>query len=398
MGLHPEEFFNSTFPQSISHKFITHYCLSAKWLQKQKYFKSELNFISGGKNMRYGVTKVVVGGIVCLFILAGLGGGVNGNNIGDAHHALLEKGIAYYHNIRAKHGIDESQQMLKMWFLKQPSVKKVSLENRDMTVEFNDGHKVVILGHTENQATWGKPSGTPGKGHGHGGGGGGTNVTQTPDPKKALILDPFDWEGGVFHNPDLMNNVEGYLQSAGYTCTYLKNSQVTLSVIENDLAQYGVIYNRGHGGTSGRTVIISTGEEWTDTTTQTYSDEYNNGEIVEVAISASDGYHYFIAYTPKLIQHHYNNLPNSLVYMESCESMKFSNMGDAYVGAGAGAYMGWDKSVTVTYGDSTADTSFQMFSTGSSVDDVANAFGPDPSTHANLKYVGAGDLGLVMPS
>ena len=350
--------------------------------------------------MKYGTTKMVVGGVVFLFILAGLGGSVNGNNISDAHHALLKKGMAYYQNVRANHGIDDSQQMLKVWFLKQPSVKKVSLANRDMTVEFNDGHKVVILGHMENQATWGKPSGTPGHGGhgGGGGGGGGTTVTQTPGSKKALILDPFDWEGGVFHNPDLMNNVEGYLQSAGYTYTYLKNSQVTLSVIENDLAQYGVIYNRGHGGTSGRTVIISTGEAWTSSTTSTYSTEYNNGEIVEVSISASDGYHYFIAYTPKLIQDHYTNLPNSLVYMESCESMKASNMGDAYVGAGAGAYMGWDKSVSVTYGDSTADTSFQMFSTGSSVDDVANAFGPDPSTHANLKYAGAGDLGLVMPS
>ena len=352
--------------------------------------------------MKNTTAKIIVGGIVCLFILgsfAAIGNG-KGNAISDAHHALLKKGISYYKTIRANHGIDKSQQMLKVWFLKQPSVKKVTIENRDMTIEFNDGHEVVILGHTEikGKATWGKPAGTPGNGPPSSGGGGSTTVTQVPNSKKALILDPFVWEGGVFDNPSLMSDVENNLTAAGYTYTYLKNDKVTLSVIEYDLANYGVIYNRGHGGTSGKTVIISTGEAWTSDTTTKYSNEYNNGEIVEVSISASDGYHYFIAYTPKLIQDHYTNLPNSLVYMESCESMKFSNMGDAYVGAGAGAYMGWDKSVTVTYGDSTADTSFQMFSTGSSVDDVANAFGPDPSTHANLKYVGAGDLGLVMPS
>ncbi len=341
---------------------------------------------------------LLVGGIVCLFFLAGIGGA---NVNGDEHHALIKKGIAYYQTIRAKHGIDDAQQMLKAWFLKQPSIKKVSISNRDMTVEFKDGHKVVILGHTEEK-TFGKPS-NPGHGNGGGGGdsGSGTTVTSVPGSKKALILDPFDWEGGAFHNPDLMTTIEEYLQSAGYTYTYLKNTEVTLSVIENDLASYGVIYNRGHGGTSGKTVIISTGEHWTDTTTTTYSYEYNNGEIVEVSISGPNGYEYFIAYTPKLIEDFYGNnkLPNSLVYMESCESMKFTNMGDAYVAVGAGAYMGWDKSVTVNYGDDSADTSFNMFCLqGKSVDDVANAIGPDPSTHANLKYVGLGSLGLVMSS
>ena len=341
----------------------------------------------------------MVGGIVCLFFLAGVGGA---NMNGDIHHALLKKGIAYYKTIRAKHAFSEAQQMLKAWFLKQPSVSKVIIQNKDMTIEFKDGHKVIILGHTEEK-TFGKPS-NPGNGHGHGGGGGGTTVTSIPNSNQALILDPFEWEEHytgyeAFSNPTLINTIEGYLQSAGYTYTYLKNTQVTLSVIENNLANYGVIYNRGHGGTSGRTVIISTGEHWTDTTTTTYSYEYNNGEIVEVAISGPTGYEYFIAYTPKLIQNHYNNLPNSLVYMESCESMKFSTMGDAYVAAGAGAYMGWDKSITVTYGDDSADTSFNMFCLqGKSVDDVANAIGPDPSTHAKLKYVGDGSLGLVMPS
>ncbi len=348
--------------------------------------------------MKNKMKMLVVGGIICLFFLTGIGGAIG--NAGDTHHALLKKGIAYYKTIRAKHGIDEAQQMLKAWFLKQPSVRKVTIQNRDMTIEFKDGHKVIILGHTE--ATFGKPPGTPGNGPPSSGGGGssGTTVTSIPDSKKALILDPFDWEGGTFHNPDLMNTIEGYLQSAGYSYTYLSNEQVTLSVIENDLANYGVIYNRGHGGTSGRTVIISTGERWTDTTTTQYADEYNNGEIVEVSIQDLNGnWHYFIAYTPKLIQNHYTNLPNSLVYMESCESMKFSSMGDAYVAAGAGAYMGWDKSVTVTYGDESADTSFNMFCLqGKSVDDVANAIAPDPSTHANLKYVGLGSLGLVMPS
>jgi len=338
-----------------------------------------------------------VGGIVCLFFLAGIGGA---NLNGDEHHALLKKSIAYYQTIRAKHGIDDAQQMLKAWFLKQPSVKKVGISNRDMTVEFKDGHKVIILGHTEEK-TFGKPS-KPGHGHGHGGsgggGGGGTNVTSVPTVKNALILDPFDWEGGVFHNPDLINTIEGYLQHAGYNCIYLKNNQVTLSVIEHNLSNYGVIYNRGHGGTSGKTVIISTGEHWTDSTPIKYSTEYNNREIVEVMISGPTGWEYFIAYTPKLIQNHYNNLPNSLVYMESCESMKSSTMGDAYVGAGAGVYMGWDKSVTVVYGDDSADTSFNMFCQGKSVDDIANAIGSDPSTHANLKYVGDGSLGLVMPS
>jgi len=340
--------------------------------------------------MKAFIKKLVVGGIICILFL-GLG------NISAADTAeVVKKGIAYYQAIRAKHDLDTSLQMLEKWFLEQPMVKKVEIANKDLTVEFNNGHKVVILAHTEEK-TWGKPDKPPGRGKP-------TKTkptTHTPTSNKAILLDPFEWEGSVpgyevFSNPELINNITVNLQSIGYTVEYYKNDQVTVSFLETALADKGVIYNRGHGGTSGRTVIICTGERWTSDTTTKYAEEYNNGEIVEVWIYCN-GYQAFIAYTPKFIQNHYSNLPDSLVYMESCQGLRTTTMAKAYIAAGAESYMGWTNDVTVVYGDESADKSFSMFAQGKSTSEVAAAIDKDPSTGAQLKYYGAADLGLVIP-
>ena len=214
-----------------------------------------------------------------------------------------------------------------------------------------------------------------------------------PTNSSAVLLDPFDWQGGVFHNPDLFNAIKSDLQSAGYSVTYYKNTQVTISSIETKL-DAGVVFNRGHGGYDSSTgdVIICSGERWSESK---YTTEQANGWVIRAWIEHGGQYYDFFTYTPGLISNYYSNLPNSLIYMESCEGLHNSTMADAWLGAGAGAYMGWTKSVTVVYGDSTAEENFHdLCINGLSVCVCVNKRYRCKFTGAKLDYEGTGTLGL----
>ncbi len=212
-----------------------------------------------------------------------------------------------------------------------------------------------------------------------------------PTNSSAILLDPFDWQGGVFHNPGLFNAIKSDLQTAGYSVTYYKNTQVTISLIETKL-DTGVVFNRGHGGydSSTRQVIICSGERWNSSK---YQYEQSQGWVVRAWILHYGQYYDFFTYTPGLISNYYSNLPNSLIYMESCEGLKNSTMANAWLNADAGAYMGWTKSVLVVDGDAAAEENFHdMCINGLSVCQVVKK--GYVSAGAKLQYKGTGTLGL----
>lgn len=313
---------------------------------------------------------------------------------------VVNQGLACYKEWRKTQDFQTAQAMLTAWFLSHPSVANVKTINQDMTVSFKSGVHILILGHTELAAIMGKPL-NPGGGHG-----GGKEETvpasDWPTAKNATLLDPFNWEGGVFKNPELFADIIGNLTSKGYTVSYyLNNSQVTLRAIESDLT-VGVVFNRGHGGYDSDTgnVVICTGEQWNDSTTTIYNDEYSNGWIVAGYIYYNGEYIPFITYEPGLIFHYYagGKFFNSLVYMESCDGLKNPTMGDAYISGGAASYVGWTSSVTVDYGDSTSQKNFYQlctlnYSVSEAVATVKKIIitGSGPSS---LEYDGEAELGL----
>lgn len=300
------------------------------------------------------------------------------------HTQVITEGLQHFNAWKAQ-GLEHGRALglLKQFYL--GAGMQVYLDNSDMAVIGYGSKSVLLLGGPDTLGSaesgtilFGKPPqcGPP---------------DTWPTSSSAVLLDPFDWQGGVFHNPDLFDAIKSDLQSAGYSTTYYKNNQVTISLIETKLNK-GVVFNRGHGGYDSSTgnVIICSGERWSDSK---YQYEQSQGWVIRAWILHYGQYYDFFTYTPGLISNYYSNLPNSLIYMESCEGLKNSTMADAWLGAGAGAYMGWTKSVLVVDGDNAAEENFHdLCINGLSVCQVvAKGYS---SVGAKLRYKGTGTLGL----
>ena len=301
------------------------------------------------------------------------------------HTEVVTEGLQHFKAWKAQ-GLEHGRALglLKQFYLS--AGMQVYLEGSDMAVLGYGDKSVLLLGDPDalgassgtDTVFFGKPPscGPP---------------DTWPTNSSAVLLDPFEWQGGVFHNPELFDSIKSDLQSAGYSVTYYKNTQVTISLIETKLDS-GVVFNRGHGGYDSSTgnVILCSGERWSSSK---YTYEQSQGWVIRAYILHNGVYYDFFTYTPGLISNYYSNLPNSLIYMESCEGLKNSSMADAWLGAGAGAYMGWTKSVLVVDGDNAAEENFQdLCINGLSVCQVvAKRYS---SIGAKLEYEGTGTLGL----
>lgn len=300
------------------------------------------------------------------------------------HTEVVTEGLQHFKAWKAQ-GLEHGKALglLKQFYI--GAGMQVYSAGSDITVIGYGGKSVLLLGEPD---TLGSSSGTAtffGKPPGCG------SPDTWPTNSSAILLDPFEWQGGVFSNPELFNAIKSDLQSAGYSVSSYKNTQVTISLIESRL-DTGVVFNRGHGGydSSTRQVIICSGERWSSSK---YTYEQSQGWVVRAWIEHYGQYYDFFTYTPGLISNYYSDLPNSLIYMESCEGLKNTSMADAWLGAGAGAYMGWTKSVLVVDGDAAAEENFHdLCINGLSVCQVvAKGY---ISIGAKLKYEGTGTLGL----
>ncbi|MBU7018900.1 MAG: hypothetical protein HXS44_15430 [Theionarchaea archaeon] len=300
------------------------------------------------------------------------------------HTEIVTKGLDHYTTWKAQ-GMEHGKALglLKQFYL--DAGMEVYLHNSDMIViGYSDKSALLLgepdtLGSIESDNLFFKPP-QPG-----------VPADTWPTDNTAVLLDPFEWQGGVFSNPALFSAITSDLQDAGYSVSYYKNTQVTISLIENALDS-GVVFNRGHGGYDDSTeqVIICSGERW-DSSKYTY--EQSQGWVIRAYIVQDNVYYDFFTYTPGLISNYYSNLPNSLIYMESCEAIMNTTMADAWTGAGAGAYMSWTKSVFVTDGDEAAEENFHdMCINGLSVSEVV-AIGYK-SAGGSLAYSGTASLGL----
>lgn len=239
-----------------------------------------------------------------------------------------------------------------------------------------------------------------------------TWATETPSELTAVIVDPFEFLKRVWSNPELIANLTGYLESNGYSVEYAQNEVVTIEYIETSL-EAGVIIFKGHGGydRKSRQVVLVSGERWNeskiDEVGDIYYDEYQAGMIykVKIKVGVEGAIVPFFAYRPSLITYAYGAngnpgefggpLPNSLVYTGSCSGLKNPTMGNAFLGAGAGAYIGWTSMTTGEGADGGMDLAFDLFSQGYCVE---YAVWSTPRDHgATLKYVGEPELGTYIP-
>ena len=136
--------------------------------------------------------------------------------------------------------------------------------------------------------------------------------------KTALVLNPSENMYGNLHCRKIIDK----LLIRGYNIVYLSNEAVDLTFIKSNLSEE-IVYMNTHAGywdldgdNVSDTVVISTGEHWTNETPEKYQFEYENQMIVEGRIGDKS----FVTFTPALIEYYYKlgDFPNSLIYMATC--------------------------------------------------------------------------------
>jgi hypothetical protein len=259
-------------------------------------------------------------------------------------------------NIYCKVTDETSLINLEQWYSNHPNIAFASLIKNTMTIKFIDNTYTLLLDFPQSYSAnyqlreesfpLMKSS---------------TVVEQNNAEKTALILNPSEYLYGTWHTRKITRNLE----RIGYTVIYKANEEVDLRFTEQNLTAE-VIYMNTHAGywdTDGDhtpdTVVIATGEHWTNTTPTTYKFEYTHNLIVKGMV----GDHAFIAFTPPLIEHYYVNetLPNSLVYMATCEACYDDSMANPFLNAGAAAYIGWSGTTMSWTNSITSVIAFRLF-------------------------------------
>lgn len=168
-----------------------------------------------------------------------------------------------------------------------------------------------------------------------------SSVSPTPTDKSAIIIDPMYLE---HQNRPFIYDVASYLTSAGYSCSWKPGSAVTVDWLKTGLRQ-GVILWRSHAiyDPSEFGVALNTGQLFDPQDIDKYRSSGDYPRRIIPTNPDGNGNRYW-AITPQFILDYYgiqNRLPNSLVYVEACESIRDSAMAKAFVDSGAGAYVGY---------------------------------------------------------
>ena len=197
-----------------------------------------------------------------------------------------------------------------------------------------------------------------------------TDFSISSEEYTALFLNPSEYLYGNQHCQKIINK----LIKRGYNIVYLSNEDVDLSYIKSNLTAE-IVYMNTHAGywdidgdNQPDTVVISTGEHWTNETPQKYQFEYENHMIVEGLV----GDQYFIAFTPALIEYYYSpgDLPNSLIYMATCYAAYDNSMAQVFLDKGASAYVGWNQNTVFWTNSITSVRAFRLFTYGFTVKQV----------------------------
>jgi hypothetical protein len=190
--------------------------------------------------------------------------------------------------------------------------------------------------------------------------------------KTALVLNPSENMYGNLHCRKIINK----LLKRDYNIVYLSDEAVDLSFIKFNLSEE-IVYMNTHAGywdldgdNISDTVVISTGELWTNETPEKYQFEFENQMIVEGKV----GDRRFVTFTPALIEYYYNpgDFPNSLIFMATCFATYDNSMAEVFLDKGVSAYIGWNQNTVFWTNSLTSIRAFRLFSYGFSVKQVCN--------------------------
>jgi hypothetical protein len=275
--------------------------------------------------------------------------------------------------------------LLETWLNANPFVDYARFVGTSITVKFIDGSYTVLLDPFPTKTPLLIDSSMESN-----------NVpSKSLSGPSAVLLNPDEY---VYGHRQCQQIITTLLQH-DYSIHYLANDAVTLSYLRYNLSA-NIIYMNTHAGffdTDGDqqadAVVIATGEPWTNDTEQTYSFEYGHHMIVKGMIGNIS----IIAFTPAFIDYYYpaGSLPDSLVYMATCFATYDASMAQAFLDAGASAYIGWSANTVFWTNSKISVQAFHLLASGLSVHQVSSLVRSggffNRLFHSKLLYYGNGE-------
>ena len=256
---------------------------------------------------------------------------------------------------------------LEKWYTSHPLIEYASLIETTMTIKFIDGSYTLLLdipllidnnklANTETLCT-SVPLCS-------------NYISEDTLGYSAVLLNPSEYLYGNRHCKKIINR----LLTNGYNIAYIANEDVDLPYIRYNFTAE-IVYMNTHAGywdidgdQQADTVVIGTGEYWTDETENIYQFEYENQMVVKGMVGDKS----FVCFTPAFIEYYYDpgDLPNSLIYMATCHATYDDSMANAFLESGASAYMGWTQNTVFWTNSKTSVRAFRLFTLGLTVQQV----------------------------
>jgi hypothetical protein len=243
----------------------------------------------------------------------------------------------------------------------QPMVQFASLVETTITVKFIDDFSVVLFDVSPGNVQFSEAEWTPFS----------TPLTcEAGSTNTAVLLNPFEYVYGHHQCQGIISS----LLRHDYSISYLANQAVNISYLRHNLSA-DIIYMDTHAGyfdvnndQQADSVVIATGEQWTNETTQKYAFEYQHKMIVEGMVGDTG----FVAFTPAFIEYYYapGTLSGALVYMATCYASYDASMAEVFLNAGASVYMGWSRNTVFWTNSKTSVTAFHLLTNGLTVQQV----------------------------
>ncbi|MGA1869174.1 MAG: PQQ-binding-like beta-propeller repeat protein [bacterium] len=164
------------------------------------------------------------------------------------------------------------------------------------------------------------------------------------DREKAIILLPIDSE--PLYQDTSAESIESALQQSDYSVEIYRDEAVTVDLMKK-LSEYQVIYISTHGGIGfmgtglGGNIQIMTGEIADNSAIARFWNLLKAGATSGLTLftPCNSDKTYFGLNSNFFDDYTY---PNSLIYINTCSSLKNDSLADAFLNNGASVYIGWD--------------------------------------------------------
>jgi len=303
-----------------------------------------------------------------------------------AYDKIIQDGMDY---VRIQQNVyktySEHLISLEKWYNLHPFITYASLIGTSITIKFIDGSYTVLINPDLSKPNYLR------------------DFIYTPIHKRykgdrnttAVILNPAEHMYGHYQ----CKRIISIFLRQDYSLEYLANKAVNLNYIRSNLS-VDIIFINTHAGyfdidgdQQADTVVIATGEFWTNETEEKYSFDYQHNFIVKGLV----GNQAFVAFTPAFIEYYYSEraFPDSLVFMATCYALYDSSMAEKFLDAGARVYMGWSNNTVFWINSRTSVLTFRLLSYGLTIQQVCRLIRSGGFynwlLHSKLVYNGDGD-------